>query len=158
MSREVFRNFFRTWARDITSLCGLPLNVFVFVFLMSLNKIVIAVEFLLAIVLSLVLSLVIRYFYFRARPGNGKIHYDSALKRLDDSSFPSIHASKAMIMAVILSQGLPLLTTVLIWYIALIICGTRIYLKKHYPTDVLGGVILGLFVSYLVIYFVGLFV
>jgi undecaprenyl-diphosphatase len=62
----------------------------------------------------------------------------------DKYSFPSGHTAAAFLVAAILSHQFSDLTSVL--YIWAILTGiSRIYLRVHFPTDVLFGIILGLY-------------
>ncbi len=60
----------------------------------------------------------------------------------DEFSFPSGHTAGAVLMAVLIGNGFPLVNPyVLLWAIGV---GTsRVYLGVHYPSDVLAGAALG---------------
>lgn len=63
-----------------------------------------------------------------------------------DMSFPSGHTSTSTAMAYILSSEYQK------WYfmlIPIIVALSRLYMGVHYPSDVLGGFILGFIVAYL---------
>jgi len=64
----------------------------------------------------------------------------------DKYSFPSGHTAAAFLMARSLSFQFPELSTFL-FVIAALIGFSRVYLRVHYPTDVMAGAILGLFSS-----------
>jgi len=145
-----------TWMRDMTSFGGLSVIGLIFLFLLALDKMTIALEFLLAVVLSQVIIFGIRFFYFRARPGRTRRKFKNLYERLDESSFPSIHAARAGIIAIVLAQGLPFLAKILLWITATLICFSRYYLKRHHATDLLVGGILGLIIGYIVIIVGGL--
>jgi undecaprenyl-diphosphatase len=63
-------------------------------------------------------------------------------------SFPSNHAANSFAAATLLSFCFRN-TTLLAFAFALIVCYSRVYLRVHYPSDVLGGAILGTCMGYL---------
>ena len=139
------------WVLYITSLVGLPYVILITIGLWSFEKIKIMEEFVLAIVICEVVIYTIRYFYFRPRPIGKTENFTSLFERLDESSFPSIHAARAGIFAVILSQMIPMKAKILLWIMSGAVCVSRIYLKRHHPSDVIVGGILGLIISYFII-------
>ena len=70
------------------------------------------------------------------------------------TSFPSGHATAAMTGAVLLSQG-----TGWGWFLfplAAIVAFSRVYVRIHHVSDVIGGVIIGLTIAFAIAYFVPL--
>lgn len=104
-----------------------------------------------AIELSLVLALEwilvnggIKTLFMRSRPRHFNQHPYS-LRQPVTSSFPSSHASAAMVAASLLSRKSrhPLL-----WYtLALIVAVSRIHTRVHHPSDVAAGISLGLVIG-----------
>jgi len=63
-------------------------------------------------------------------------------------AFPSNHASNTFAAATLISLCFRN-TALLALALALLVCYSRVYLKVHYPSDVLGGAIYGSLIGYL---------
>jgi undecaprenyl-diphosphatase len=66
-----------------------------------------------------------------------------------DSSFPSGHTTLAFSTSIVYGNYYPKLRIPLLLYSTLVGL-SRIYMGEHYPTDVLGGMVLGIGVGYIV--------
>ena len=66
------------------------------------------------------------------------------------AGFPSAHAARAamfaFVLTYVLSERFPRWVH-LIWLYPLLISFSRVYILQHYPLDVIGGVILGIFLA-----------
>ncbi len=68
---------------------------------------------------------------------------------LTPSSFPSNHTAVAFAMAYVVARLYPAWHTVLLLYaLAGLIGLSRVYLREHYPLDVLGGAALGTYLAH----------
>ena len=85
----------------------------------------------------------------RIRPFDVKTGIELLVKRPTDYSFPSGHtaASFASVTALYLAGEKKLWIPALV--LAVLIAFSRLYLYVHYPTDVLGGIVVGLAVGVL---------
>ena len=68
-----------------------------------------------------------------------------------DPSFPSAHTLYAFMMATLLATWFPKYRIVF-FLLAAFVGWTRIYLGLHYPTDVIGGILLGYGITKLFLY------
>lgn len=120
----------------------------IFLFIITLKgKIAERKAFILFLISLPILILLIKFihlFYFEPRPyiTNNTLPLINHTKA--DASFPSRHASVAFIMA------LPYFYYKSRWAAILILLATwvgisRIYVGVHYPLDIIGGVIVGIF-------------
>ncbi|MBI4017744.1 MAG: phosphatase PAP2 family protein [Candidatus Aenigmarchaeota archaeon] len=105
--------------------------------------------------LTYLIAAPLRLGFFKERPE--KRQYKNLFERLDAASFPSIHAQRAVFLAVTLAgyfknTGL----TVLFLLLAGLVCYSRVALRKHHLSDVLAGSVLGAAVYYLLPVIMGL--
>lgn len=108
-------------------------------------------QVLLALLFSLVVcNLLLKNFVDRVRPCDLNTAVELLVPRPWDSSFPSGHtsASFAAVMVLILRR----------WWgrwgalvLAILIAFSRLYLYVHFPTDVLGGLAVGVFCGWLAV-------
>lgn len=110
-----------------------------------------ALVMVIGIVITAVVVMVIKFTVRRRRPQGewGRIY-----RSTDPHSFPSGHAARSTMLAVIaLGLGpLWLGLSLLIW--APLVGLARIILGVHYPSDVLAGMVLGIIMGVLVLIFV----
>ena len=67
---------------------------------------------------------------------------------IDSFSFPSGHATMAFGISYLISQAYPSIWAPLGAYLASAVIGlSRVYVREHFPSDVLAGAILGTFIS-----------
>lgn len=94
-------------------------------------------------VAAIVGSLILKPLIARERPFSANEFTELLISAPKDFSFPSGHTSASIAAAVILLMrnrwvGIPAMI------LAVLIAFSRIYLYVHYPSDILGGIILGL--------------
>ncbi len=68
---------------------------------------------------------------------------------LTSSSFPSNHTAMAFAMAYLVLRLYPAWYNILLLYLLAVLIGlSRVYLREHYPLDVLGGAALGTYIAH----------
>lgn len=106
-----------------------------------------AFDVLVAIALALVLTTMLKYAIGRERPidvlGAGARIVPVPLSAEDDPAFPSGHVSRAAAFAAVLSFHRRRLSAPL-GLLVLAEAISRIYVGAHWPTDTIGGALLGL--------------
>ena len=138
--------------RDITTFGGAFFYGLIVLLAFAFNQTSLAVNLILGFVISLIILVPIRLLYFRNRPQ--KQTYSNLLERIDASSFPSWHTTRIVflaITAVFYFQNI-ILSSVSI-ALALLVCYSRIYLKKHDWIDLLGGIVLAGVTYWIVTFF-----
>ncbi|HCO18727.1 phosphatase PAP2 family protein [Gudongella oleilytica] len=84
--------------------------------------------------------------FSRERPYKILEHLHTFGIDLRDYSFPSGHTTASFSLATTIALNMPKFT-ILVFFMAIIIGMSRIYLGVHYPTDVAAGIILGITAS-----------
>ena len=97
----------------------------------------------------LICNIAVKNLAARTRPYDVNTSVQLLVAKLHDYSFPSGHtaASFASVTALYLAGEKKLWKPALV--LACLIAVSRLYLYVHYPTDVLGGVVIGIIAGYL---------
>lgn len=137
---------------DMKSLGGFWLYILITVLFFAVGEFGWGVLLLLSLIVLFALIILIRLIYFKPRPRPYKFNrwYD----KIDASSFPSMHAARAAMLAVILSYYFrsPVLTAIFITC-SLGVAAARVVSKKHFFSDVVAGLVLGVAVAFGTYYF-----
>jgi undecaprenyl-diphosphatase len=143
--------------RDAAGLGGLAIYLLVTVIFFLLGNMKVAAELVIALALLYAIIAVIRTIFFRKRPDRQK--YSGFFTKIDASSFPSMHSARSATLAIILAMVFPHTTIRILLIIAVLgVAYTRVRLKRHYESDVIGGLILGAIVAWLAIRLVPFFI
>jgi undecaprenyl-diphosphatase len=89
---------------------------------------------------SVLVNGIIKSFFRRQRPP-WEVERPHHIRRPISSSFPSGHASAAAMHVILLSEGDPLLPVYVV--VGVLVATSRVYVKIHHASDVLGGLGLG---------------
>ena len=134
--------------RDVTSLASLSVFFLLLLLLLSLQQFSLFFQLFFGLIFTYAIVIIIRTLYYRDRPN--KQEYKNWVERMDASSFPSLHTARAFFLALMLSHFFnQKYATIFFIFLACLISGTRIYMKKHDWIDVLGGVVLGVITFWL---------
>ena len=94
---------------------------------------------------------VLKHIVNRTRPFDAIDGLVTLIKHPTSSSFPSGHTSSAFAVVIVLLILIPMKYSIWSLVLALTIAFSRMYVGVHYPTDILGGIMVGLiygFVGY----------
>lgn len=115
----------------------------------------IGIVLLIALIVDLLLcNVVLKPLVGRTRPFEIKQFYDLLVDKPLDYSFPSGHtaASFTVVFSLFFAKERKYLIPVLV--LSCLIAFSRMYLYVHYPTDILGGIFLGILNGFLGNFFV----
>lgn len=110
----------------------------------------IGVMVMLALVLDVLLcSGLLKHLFARIRPCDVNTSIQLLIPRPTDYSFPSGHTSVSFSVAAALYFAKEKKLWIPSLILAILISFSRMYLYVHYPTDILGGIVLGVLCGYL---------
>jgi undecaprenyl-diphosphatase len=97
-------------------------------------------------------KLALKPLFHRLRPYDSGLDVILRIGKPSDTSFPSGHALDAFFLATFLAMFFPRLRW-LYFALAFLMAFARVYVGVHYPTDVLGGAIIGSLLAYALVTF-----
>ena len=110
-----------------------------------------AAKWIVVLIISVAASDIITYrvlkpLVHRDRPPATNVQIVIRGEKHTGNSFPSNHSTNMFTAAMSLSGGLPFLTIPL-FIVAGLIAYSRVYVGAHFPLDVIGGAVLGIFIA-----------
>jgi len=142
---------FKDAIQDLKAFGGFPIFVVLILTTYLVGQAQLSTQILIGLVLAFATTTLCRVIYFRPRPEPKK--YKTFLQKIDAASFPSLHAMRAMLLALLFGNffALPALTGFFV-LVTLGVAYVRVYQKRHHMSDVIAGLILGVPVAYAAIY------
>ncbi len=92
---------------------------------------------------------ILKYLINRTRPFDAVEGLITLIEQPSSFSFPSGHASSSFAVATVMCVLLPRKYSIPVLILAVLIAFSRVYIGVHYPTDILGGMIIGLLYGFL---------
>lgn len=127
---------------DMKSLGGFWLYLVITAVFAGIGEGLIALGLLVVLALAFIIIICIRSLFFRPRPKPYK--YRTWYDRIDASSFPSMHATRAAILAIFLTYLMDSVFLGVVFSLCAVgVAAARVVGKKHHVSDVVAGLILG---------------
>ena len=128
--------------RDVTALGSIYFAISLLAITFWLEEYSLTQKLLIGIIITFIVTSGIKYFFFKNRPK--KETYHNIAEKIDASSFPSLHTARAIFIVLLFSYHFyDVLLTIIFFSLAFLVAYSRIYLKKHFLTDIAGGIVLG---------------
>lgn len=141
---------FGEWMRDLTSLANPIIMLLIpLCFLRWTDNFKIL---LLGLLVNEAVGSLIKLLFHKPRPDGQK--FTNAMEKIDAGSFPSLHTSRIVVVYLTLAYLSPDWWFRALFLLVILVVGySRVFLKKHFPADVAGGLVFGGLVFYLMTFF-----
>lgn len=123
--------------------------MFSFIFFGNKNIKNIGIEIFVVLGISQIIVHSLKRILSRERPYKILEQLNTFGINLKDYSFPSGHSAASFSLATTIALNIPRLS-IIVFFLAILVAVSRIYLGVHYPTDVAAGIIIGLSTSLIV--------
>lgn len=142
----------KEFLEDVKALGGLPLYVVLTALFFIMGYSAMSVGLIICLVLSYCLTMSIRFLFFRQRPD--KESFRGFAQKIDASSFPSLHSMRSSCLAVLLMIFFSnIWVSVIMTLGAVGVAVVRVVQKRHFPSDVIAGLIFGVVIAWIAIWF-----
>ena len=137
--------------REISGFGGNPIYIVVMLSFLLTNHFTEFTYLFIAIIFAYTIVMAIRFTYWKKRP-DYKTKPKNIWEKFDESSFPSMHVIRAVMLAVVISFFFSSLIITLITIATVLLVGwSRIYLNRHYLRDVIISTPIGLVIIWLTV-------
>ncbi|MFA4819843.1 MAG: phosphatase PAP2 family protein [Candidatus Aenigmatarchaeota archaeon] len=141
--RKTVREVFAVIMRDISAYGGFPFYGMMIIAFFLLGELDFTYNLVVSLIAVTIVVALVRLSYFKPRPGMERKKYATLYARIDNSSFPSIHAARAVMISMALFSKFNALLPLLALMTILVLM-TRIYFKRHDTIDLAVGIIIGI--------------
>lgn len=147
-TKKMFKEIYSVILKDLGAYGGFPFYGVMILLFLLVSDFAFAYNLIVSLVVVTLVVIVFRLVHFKPRPGQKKKKYEILYERVDNSSFPSIHAARAVLISFALfskaTVALPLLVL-----LTLIVFASRLHFRRHDWTDVIVGLIIGVVLGWL---------
>ena len=144
--KQTVEEVFSVFLKDVSSYGGIGFYTVAILFFLMTD-----LDFAMRLAISLITITIavaaVRLTYFKPRPGMKKRSYLTYYERIDNSSFPSIHAARAILISLALYTLAPAITPLFLFLTAMV-CASRIFFRRHDYVDITTGLVLGAVLGY----------
>lgn len=121
--------------------------IWLLIFKLDINKLFV---FFVGMLFVEIVGGLIKVLWYKERPE--KMNHKTILDKVYSGSFPSIHVARAVFVFSFISMEFSGILLLMFPVIISLVSFSRIYLKKHFISDVFGGFVLGFVSLFLILY------
>lgn len=138
--------------QQMSALGSYPVYLIIVIIFFLINK---KEEYLILIsgfIALYIIAVPMRLAFFKERPEPKQ--YDNIFEKINASSIPSLHAARTSFLLIFFLEYFTneLTTAILLFILSLLISYSRVYKKRHYPSDVIIGYLIGILIYNIISY------